>query len=115
MTITIYAVLLLTCSSTLCIFGFFVGRCARKIPILDEHLPRALHRGAIPPNGCQSGKESAKDITNCAEDALSNRGQEQLPPESRPTFASASSPRQLRREGELPDQVARLPVLESQS
>lgn len=73
MAITIYAVLL-TCSVTLCIFGFFVGRCARKIPILDEHLPRALHRGESPPRDCQSCKESAEDSAKDAEDALCSRG-----------------------------------------
>lgn len=70
MAVTICAVLLLTCSVALCIFGFFVGRCARKIPILDEHLPRALHRGEIPPYDCQSRKEPTKDATNYSDEAL---------------------------------------------
>jgi hypothetical protein len=69
MAVTIYAVLLLTCSVALCIFGFFVGRCARKIPILDEHLPRALHRGEVPPYDCQSGRESATDTADDSEEA----------------------------------------------
>ncbi len=64
MAVTIYAVLLLTCSLTLCVFGFFVGRCARKIPILDEHLPRALHRGEVRPHDCQSCEGSATDVSN---------------------------------------------------
>jgi hypothetical protein len=50
-TAIIYMALLLIYSSALCIFGFFVGRCARKIPILDENLPRALHRGEMPKGG----------------------------------------------------------------
>jgi hypothetical protein len=70
MAVTIYTVLLLTCSVALCLFGFFVGRCARKIPILDEHLPRALHRGETPPHNCQSCKEPAKDATNYSDEAL---------------------------------------------
>jgi hypothetical protein len=45
MAITICAILLPTCSFILFIFGFFVGRCGRKIPILDNNLPRALYRG----------------------------------------------------------------------
>jgi hypothetical protein len=44
----IYALILLACSSILGLFGFFVGRCARKLPIIDDHLPWALHRGQIP-------------------------------------------------------------------
>jgi hypothetical protein len=49
MTIAIYAALLPVCSFIIGIFGFFVGRCARKIPILDDNLPRTLHRGQLPP------------------------------------------------------------------
>jgi hypothetical protein len=48
MIIAIYIVLLPVCSFILFIFGFAVGRCARKIPILDNNLPQALHRGQIP-------------------------------------------------------------------
>lgn len=44
----IYALLLIACSSILGLSGFFVGRCARKLPIIDNHLPWALHRGQIP-------------------------------------------------------------------
>jgi len=49
MAIAIYAVLLPVCSFIVGVFGFFVGRCSRKIPILDEDLPRALYRGQLPP------------------------------------------------------------------
>jgi hypothetical protein len=52
MVIAIYTVLLLTCSFTLCVFGFFVGRCARKLPILDDKLPWTVHRGQIPTGEC---------------------------------------------------------------
>ncbi len=48
----IYALILIACSSILGLFGFFVGRCARKLPVIDNHLPWALswalHRGQIP-------------------------------------------------------------------
>ena len=44
----IYALILIACSSILGLFGFFVGRCARKLPMIDNHLPWALHRGQIP-------------------------------------------------------------------
>jgi len=50
MAIAIYTALLPVCSFIIGVFGFFVGRCARKIPILDDNLPRALHRGQLPPN-----------------------------------------------------------------
>ena len=80
MVITIYAVLLLTCSSTLCVFGFLVGRCARKIPIFDEHLPRTLYRSAIPLNDCHSGKRADKDATNSSENSRVVRNTESKPP-----------------------------------
>jgi hypothetical protein len=67
MAIAIYAVILLTCSFTLCIFGFFVGRCARKVPILDNNLPRALYRGQTP-SGSPHPTESAAGATRCPED-----------------------------------------------
>ncbi len=38
-------ILLLACSSIMCLFGFFVGRCARKLPIIDDNLPWTMHRG----------------------------------------------------------------------
>jgi hypothetical protein len=44
MAIAIYAALLPVCSFILGVFGFFVGRCARRIPSLDDNLPRVLHR-----------------------------------------------------------------------
>ena len=44
----IYALILIACSSILGLFGFFVGRCARKLPLIDNHLPWAIHRGQIP-------------------------------------------------------------------
>jgi hypothetical protein len=30
------------------LFGFLLGRCARKLPIFDETLPWTLHWGEIP-------------------------------------------------------------------
>jgi hypothetical protein len=61
MVIAIYIILMLACSFTLCIFGFFVGRCARKVPILDNNLPRVLHRGQVRYDTAQPTKESAAE------------------------------------------------------
>ena len=41
----IYGFVLVASSFTLGLFGFFVGRCARKMPIIDNKLPWAVHRG----------------------------------------------------------------------
>ena len=43
----IYGFVLVSASFTLGLFGFFVGRCARKMPIVDDKLPWAIHRGAV--------------------------------------------------------------------
>jgi hypothetical protein len=57
------------CSLALCVFGFFVGRCARKIPILDDHLPRALYRGQTPRVGAPPASEQAADNTHRTADS----------------------------------------------
>ncbi len=44
----IYLFLLPTCSLTMGLFGFLVGRCARKLPIIDNNLPWTMHRSQIP-------------------------------------------------------------------
>jgi hypothetical protein len=41
----IYGFVLVASSFTLGLFGFFVGRCARRMPIVDDKLPWAIHRG----------------------------------------------------------------------
>ena len=41
----IYGFTLVASSFTLGLFGFFVGRCARRMPIIDDRLPWAIHRG----------------------------------------------------------------------
>ena len=43
----IYIILWLPCSLALFLFGFFVGRCARKFPIIDNGLPWTLSRNQI--------------------------------------------------------------------
>jgi hypothetical protein len=45
--IMIYTILWLACSVGLCLFGFFVGRCARKLPIIDSKLPWTLSRDQV--------------------------------------------------------------------
>jgi hypothetical protein len=45
--IIIYTTFWLACSVGLCLFGFFVGRCARKLPIIDSKLPWTLGRDQV--------------------------------------------------------------------
>jgi hypothetical protein len=51
MVIAFYFILLPACSFITFLFGFFVGRCARKLPILDDNIPWTLRRGQLPPGG----------------------------------------------------------------
>ena len=36
-----YGFVLVAASFVMCLFGFFVGRCARKLPVIDDKLPWA--------------------------------------------------------------------------
>lgn len=42
-----YALLMIVCSSGVGLFGFFLGRCARKLPIVDNHLPWTMSASEI--------------------------------------------------------------------
>jgi hypothetical protein len=55
----IYALILIACSSILGLFGFFVGRCGRKLPLIDDHLPWAIHRGQIPHTGISTSADAS--------------------------------------------------------
>jgi hypothetical protein len=44
MPVLVCMLLTLVCSLVMCLFGFFVGRCARKLPIIDNNLPWTMHR-----------------------------------------------------------------------
>jgi hypothetical protein len=41
----VYGVVAVAMSLVMGLFGFFVGRCARKLPVIDDKLPWAIHRG----------------------------------------------------------------------
>jgi hypothetical protein len=43
-----YTFVSLLISFSLGVFGFFVGRCARKLPVIDDKLPWAIHRSQLP-------------------------------------------------------------------
>ena len=44
----IYGIATVAMSFVMSLFGFFVGRCARKLPVIDDKLPWAIHRGRWP-------------------------------------------------------------------
>jgi hypothetical protein len=52
---SIYLLLLSICSVVMSLFGFFVGRCGRKLPIIDNHLPWTMHRSQMP-SSLEDGK-----------------------------------------------------------
>jgi hypothetical protein len=45
MLMLVYGFVLVATSFVMGLFGFFVGRCARKLPVIDDKLPWAMHRG----------------------------------------------------------------------
>lgn len=49
----IFTILWLAIAIVLCLFGFFLGRCARKLPIIDSRLPWTLGRDQVPPRAEQ--------------------------------------------------------------
>jgi hypothetical protein len=56
-----YIILWLAYSFGLCIFGFFLGRCARKLPIVDSVLPWTLSRDQIT-RACKEEQEICENI-----------------------------------------------------
>ena len=46
--IVIITTLWLTSSFFLCLFSFWVGRCGRKLPIVDDKLPWTMSRDHAP-------------------------------------------------------------------
>jgi hypothetical protein len=48
MFIMISTLIWLAISLTFCLLGFLVGRCARRLPMIDSHLPWTMSRSSIP-------------------------------------------------------------------
>jgi len=47
--ITVFHFLLFAiCSSALGVFSFWIGRCARRLPIIDSRLPWTMRRDQVP-------------------------------------------------------------------
>jgi hypothetical protein len=44
----IYILYLFLCSAILGLLGFWIGRCSRKVPIIDSNLPWTLNRAQSP-------------------------------------------------------------------
>lgn len=58
--IIIYCLLLLPiCSVVMGLFGFWIGRCARKLPIVDDKLPWTVHRNQIATTGANTAKHGS--------------------------------------------------------
>jgi hypothetical protein len=48
MFLVIYTLTWLACSLSICLLSYFVGRCSRKLPVIDDGLPWVLHRSQVP-------------------------------------------------------------------
>jgi hypothetical protein len=42
--IIIYVMLGLNCAFIMCLFSFWLGRCARRLPVIDDNLPWTISR-----------------------------------------------------------------------
>lgn len=57
MSVAAYSILWLTCYSfILAVFSFWLGRCARKLPMIDNQLPWTIHRD--PPLSCGASNKT---------------------------------------------------------
>ena len=54
-----YAFVFVASSVTMGLLGFWIGRCARKLPIIDDNLPWTLHRGQMPAAADELAKEDS--------------------------------------------------------
>ena len=55
--VILYCMLLLpVCSGVMGLLGFWIGRCARRLPIIDDKLPWTLHRNQIPADAANTAK-----------------------------------------------------------
>lgn len=70
MFVAIFVFLLPVCSFALFTFGFWAGRCARKLPVIDDGLPWTLSRSYILPPSAAAGR------TGAARSAEENSGTE---------------------------------------
>jgi hypothetical protein len=68
------------------LFGFLFGRCARKLPIIDETLPWILHWGQVAP-AC--GRDAAAPGQTQAESSWTSKPAKA----TRPTCGTQPSPR----------------------
>lgn len=48
MVIIIYVTLPAACALALFVFSFWLGRCSRKLPLIDDHLPWTMSRDLAP-------------------------------------------------------------------
>jgi hypothetical protein len=63
MIVIICATLWLASSFFMCLFSFWAGRCGRKLPIVDNHLPWTMRRDQVPlcPAECRTRHPAATD------------------------------------------------------
>lgn len=60
MIVFIYIIISAACSFILCFFSFWVGRCSRKLPMIDNNLPWTMNREQSPrcTGGCEVRRTS---------------------------------------------------------
>jgi hypothetical protein len=71
----IYATFALA-SALACIFSFWVGRCSRKLPIIDDNLPWTMNWVQFPrcSADCEAGKVHPSVLPDSPESRLAEAG-----------------------------------------
>ncbi len=100
MFIVIYTLIWLVSSVVMCLLSFFVGRCARKLSVIDDGLPWVLHRGQVPnpatsnparPSTHQRAGERARITSKRRTPVAHRQGRRPRRPPRRPRTGQAAS------------------------
>jgi hypothetical protein len=65
MIIIVGIALWLTSSFLICLLSFWTGRCARRLPVIDDHMPWTMSRDQAPrcPADCNAQHPAPSDAT----------------------------------------------------
>ena len=63
---TVFTIVWLTCSAPVMgILGFWIGRCARRIPIIDNNLPWAMRHHHLPQQATDESTHHPQLLAPC--------------------------------------------------
>jgi hypothetical protein len=66
---TVFTIIWLTCSApAMGILGFWIGRCARTIPVIDNNLPWAMRHHRLPQPATHESTDHPPPQAPCCDD-----------------------------------------------